>query len=154
MSTGLAGEAQPLLRNSSFFRFASERADRSSYGAAGSDGRPTGGRGAGAGRESGDSARSAGGASARSGISDGIVEKKTTWWNSVFAIVTTAIGAGIVTLPRCFSNVGWGVAAAMVAFCTLASVEAANRLCDALEVGTRKFKFSWFGDEAGPGPHS
>lgn len=101
-ASALAGETQPLLRHSTTLSDARRGSGRSSAHRPSNNTLPHG------------------------------LSKKTSWWDSVFAIVTTAVGVGIVTLPATFKETGCGVAILLVLFCTLATVEAGRRLSDAM----------------------
>ncbi|CAD7937091.1 unnamed protein product [Amoebophrya sp. A120] len=59
--------------------------------------------------------------------------RTTTWWESIFSIVTTAIGAGIVTLPSVFQSTGYVPAIFILAFCTAASIVAAIKKAQVMQ---------------------
>jgi hypothetical protein len=57
-----------------------------------------------------------------------------SYWEAVYSIVTTAIGAGIVILPHVFSAIGMGLSILLLAFCTLVSIECGKAMADAVEL--------------------
>eukprot|EP00392_Amoebophrya_sp_AT5.2_P011029 g11104.t1 len=81
-------------------------------------------------RRSGSGYQSGGGSSTSSGAGFG---RSTSWWESVFSIVTTAIGAGIVTLPSVFQSTGWMPATLILFSCTGISIVAALKKAQVME---------------------